>query len=52
MLAIREQGMKSNSGKALNIVKFILTFSMWINSVLIRGDNHDNSFCMTLVILH
>jgi len=44
MLAIRVQGMKHDSGKALHIVKFILTFNWWINSVLIRGDNHDNSF--------
>lgn len=44
--------MKCHSGKTLNIVKFILTFNMWINSVLIRGDNHDNFFCMTLVIFH
>jgi len=52
MLAISVQGIKCNNGKALNIVKFILTFNWWINSIVIRGDNHDNYFCVTFFNFH
>jgi hypothetical protein len=48
MLVIRVHGIKYISGTGFNTAKFILTFNFWDSSVLIIGDNHDNSFCVTL----
>jgi hypothetical protein len=52
MLAVRLQGIKCISRTAFNIVKFILTYNLWINSVLIIGGNHGNTFCMTFFSFH